>query len=105
MSNDNFHEQFYSFFEGCKKIFNEHMQRFPSCNERLVVSAGRRYVRIDKVSANGTSASVFAFVDKTNGDVLKPASYKAPAKGARGNIFDMHNGLAKITPYGPAYLR
>jgi hypothetical protein len=39
----------------------------------------------------------------TNGDVLKPASWKAPAKGARGNIFDEHNGLNRMTEYGPEY--
>ena len=32
--------------------------------------------------------SAFAFVDKKTGDVLKPASWSAPAKHARGNIFD-----------------
>lgn len=39
------------------------------------------------------------------GDVLKPASWKTPAKHARGNIFDAHNGLAACNSYGPAYLR
>ena len=43
--------------------------------------------------------SAFAFVDKATGDVLKPASWSAPAKHAA------HNGLANIGPYGPQYLR
>jgi hypothetical protein len=30
--------------------------------------------------------SVFFFVDKTTGDVFKPAGFNAPAKGARFNI-------------------
>jgi len=47
---------------------------------------------------------VWAFIDKTNGDILKPASFNAPAKHARGNIFDK-NTWKSITPYGPAYLR
>jgi hypothetical protein len=35
------------------------------------------------------------------GDLLKPASWKAPAKHSRGNIFD---GTDKWTFYGPDYL-
>ena len=60
---------------------------------------GKRYIRIT------CDRSVHAFVDKTNGDVLKPASWKAPAKHARGNIFDAKNGLGSMGPFGPAYLR
>jgi hypothetical protein len=52
----------------------------------LSVEAGRRYIRI--VRADGGSRSVYGFVDTTNGDILKPASWKAPAKHARGNIFN-----------------
>lgn len=36
------------------------------------------------------------------GDLLKPASHKAPAKHARGNIID---GTAKYGVYGPEYLK
>lgn len=45
------------------------------------------------------------------GDVLKPANYKAPAKHARGNIFDSHNGLmgsdgnSPIQWTGPHYMK
>lgn len=49
--------------------------------------------------------SAHTFVDTTNGDVLKPASWKTPAKHARGNILDEHNGLRYMSSYGPAYLR
>jgi hypothetical protein len=35
------------------------------------------------------------------GDLLKPATWKAPAKHARGNIID---GTAKWGVYGPEYL-
>jgi hypothetical protein len=40
-----------------------------------------------------------------NGDVLKAASWRAPAKHARGNIFDEYDGLRNMNEYGPAYLR
>jgi hypothetical protein len=35
------------------------------------------------------------------GDLLKPASWKSPAKHARGNIMD---GTARYSAYGPEYL-
>ena len=36
------------------------------------------------------------------GDLLKPASHKAPARHARGNIVD---GTAKWGVYGPEYIK
>jgi hypothetical protein len=50
------------------------------------VQEGQRYLKI-WMDARG-SKSVHAFVDKRNGDLLKAASWKAPAKGARGNVLD-----------------
>lgn len=35
------------------------------------------------------------------GDLLKPASWKSPAKHSRGNIID---GTARYSEYGPTYL-
>jgi hypothetical protein len=56
---------------------------------------GPRYIRI--VSVDGTTRSAFGFVDKTNGNVLKAASWKAPAKNfSRGNIFDEQHGCGRI---------
>ena len=46
--------------------------------------------------------SVFCFVDLANGNILKAASWKVPAKGARGNIA---NGASQVGFYGAAYLR
>jgi hypothetical protein len=38
------------------------------------------------------------------GDVLKAASYKTPAKHARGNIYDDSEGMASLNWTGPSYL-
>jgi hypothetical protein len=87
-----------------EKYMNEHFLVVQEIMpEVLVPEEGKRYVRVMSKSKNSNSA--WAFVDKTNGDVLKPASWKAPAKHARGNIFDQWNGMKWIGPYGPAYLR
>lgn len=105
--NYSFDEAFALWFEGAKKIRDDYMSdNFPkNPREELVYKSGRRYVKIIRRPVDGGGGSVYAFIDKSNGDVLKPASYSAPAKGARGNIFDESNGLRKVGPYGPAYLK
>ncbi len=93
-----FDEKFPTFFAGVVKMLNEHQSRVNVFQE-IALTEGKRYSKI--VVGN----SVWCFVDKTTGDVLKPASWSAPAKHARGNIADDYNGLKYLTPYGPAYLR
>ena len=97
--------EFVSFLAGCQKIIDDHRtEHFPNMKrETLEVMPGRRYFRIVKVGISQRSA--WAFIDATNGDVLKTDGWKAPAKHARGNVFDAKNGLGLISAYGPAYLR
>ena len=98
-----------SFFEGCKAIMEENYNRtdYPEeLRETLVMSYGNRYARLDRArKSDMTPSSVHVFVDVKNGDVLKAASVKAPAKHARGNIFSADNGLGCMSAYGAAYLR
>ena len=103
---ENFKEKFDSFLKGCQTIVDEYMKKnYPNLSTFvLVAETGRRYIRVMRTKGD-TNESCWAFVDQTNGNVLKPATYKAPAKHARGNIFDDKNGLGSIGPYGPAYLR
>ena len=89
-----------TFAEGCVKINLEFHKRMGySRLEEFSVSFGRRYVRIIR----GTTAH--CFVDRENGDVLKAASWKTPAKGVRGNIFDEFNGLKFMKGFGTVYLK
>jgi hypothetical protein len=55
-------------------------------DHEFFTEVGRKYIKI--VHRMGTSRSVHAFVDKTTGDVYKPASWKAPAKHVRYNLVD-----------------
>ena len=48
-------------------------------------STGRKYHKIF-MTIDGKRSSIHAFIDKTTGDVFKPASLKAPAKHARYNL-------------------
>lgn len=61
----------------------------------LKYEVGNKYVKVV------TPSSVFCFVDRTTGDVLKAASWKAPAKHARGNLF---TGKIGVTAYGAEYM-
>lgn len=63
---------------------------------------GKKYARIVECRGKELYGSAFCFVDLATGDILKSASWKAPAKGVRGNI---RNGAADVGPYGARYLR
>lgn len=88
-------------------IVNTHYTKFSSLTASVLeMSEGRRYIRVDVINDGGRGQrSVWAFIDKKTGDILKPAGYKAPAKHARGNLFDSTNGIGHLTAFGPAYLR
>ena len=93
-----------------QRMLDRHFEeKFPGQGAQLKMSQGKRYIRIASLRMqNGKvvdrQGSAWAFIDKTNGDILKPASWKKPAKHARGNVLDK-SSWKKMTPYGPQYLR
>jgi hypothetical protein len=52
---------------------------------QFTVDTGRKYHKVMMTTDDG-NRSVHAFVNKTTGEVYKPASIKAPAKGVRFNM-------------------
>jgi hypothetical protein len=70
----------------------------------LEVMDGQRYVRVVSRDS-GNSRSVYCFIDKSNGDILKAATWKAPAKHKRSNLNDEDYGLSGVGQYGAKYLR
>ena len=52
-----------------------------------------KYGRINAAPAGYQPKHVHAFVDKKTGDVFLPASWNAPAKGARYNLFQYKEAL------------
>lgn len=85
--------------------------------QTLEVDDGQKFLRIVSVTL-GNNRSSWAFVAKDDGnnkqlgnwkkgDIFKSASWKGPAKHARGNIFDLTNGATCgiKSPYGPDYLK
>lgn len=55
-------------------------------DEEFYLETGRKYYKL--VHRSGKSRSVHCFINKSNGDVLKSASWNAPAKGVRYNLLD-----------------
>lgn len=64
----------------------------------ILSEGGKKYARILKqeMEEDGNERpngrTLIGFLDLTNGDILKAASWKAPAKHPRGNIFSQANG-------------
>lgn len=103
----NFHEALDRFVAQCKVVTDAHFVTLGYGNSppAFSVDYGPRYARIVRHDGDGQGRSVHCFVDVTNGDVLKAAGWKAPAKHARGNIFAEDGGFGALTPYGVNYLR
>lgn len=69
---------------------------------------GRKYARIVETRHGGSGGSVYCFIQLDNGDILKAAGWKAPAKGKRGNIWndDCDVGIGKpADEYGSGLYR
>jgi hypothetical protein len=96
--------EFLSFIKGCQAKINTRYEETLKNLEPPVLkhNGGRRYYRIERID---NQRSAHCFIDRTNGDVLKTASWKSPAKTARGNIFNDDNGLDCMSEYGAAYLK
>ena len=93
--------QFEIWLEGVNKEFEGKVYSWSS----LVAKKGSKFIKIK------SGSSVWGFVcmydgmfqgyPVKKGDLMKPASWRAPAKHSRGNIFD---GTAKYKWTGPEYL-
>lgn len=86
------------------EVLRYYETQFPNLTPPQVkVIKGRRYYKV--ITEDGGGRSVHCFVDTTDGAVLKAASWKRPAKHARGNIWNDDNGLEAVNVYGANYLR
>ncbi|QFR55883.1 hypothetical protein JC221_237 [Yersinia phage JC221] len=74
----------------------------------VVLEKSRKYNRIVTDTRNKETGKMFeqrscaGFIDN-EGNIYKSASWKAPAKGIRGNIFDDKKGTGSITIDGFIY--
>lgn len=63
---------------------NELYRRFGEAveSEPITYDIGKKYIRIV------VGSSAYMFIERATGDIYKSASWKAPAKGARGSIWN-----------------
>jgi hypothetical protein len=79
--------------------------RFPGLSAyplTIALTYGQKRCRIVREESQ---RSVCGFVDLETGDILYPASWKAPAKHARGNVFAEDFGLSAFGDYAVKTLR
>ena len=71
---------------------------------QLEMEVGRKYIKVWSYLVSGgerlNGNSCWMFVDKNSGEVYKPASYKAPAKGVRYLITQLADNPHICDPYG-----
>lgn len=72
--------------------------------ETLEIQEAKKYYKL-WWCRDGSWSSIHSFVDKNTGEVFKPASTKAPAKHARGNVLDEDNGKSAIYPKHSPFVR
>lgn len=58
----------------------------PANHTTLTWIKGPKYTKVISEYLNGSSRSAYMFIDNSTGDIYKASSWKAPAKGIRGNI-------------------
>jgi len=70
---------------------------------QLEMEIGRKYIKVWSYLVGGerlNGRSCWMFVDKNSGEVYKPASYKAPAKGVRYLITQLADNPHICDAYG-----
>lgn len=78
-----------------------------SVYHQLEMEVGRKYIKVWELFIRDgikndldISRSCYMFIDKNTGDVYKPASHKAPAKGVRYQIETLCDDPEICDPYG-----
>tara|TARA_Y100000004_G_scaffold127727_2_gene143802 strand:+ start:584 stop:925 length:342 start_codon:yes stop_codon:yes gene_type:complete len=100
MDSADFEKAFLYWFHACRDLYESDGRK--DLGYTLYWKDGRKYRKV--IANTGNQRSVWAFIDKTNADILKPASWHTPAKGYRGNLYDPDSGLRYISWTGPMYM-
>lgn len=86
-------------FNSALKDWLARAQKIATDTSLRIDPRGKKYIRIYSM---GPGRGAFCFIEKATGDVLKAASWEAPAKHARGNIYQI--GKEGVDKYGAHYL-
>ena len=99
---------FETFVEGVQQLVNEHYSdRLYLTAPKIAVRGGSKYWKLVRREQHGDS--VYGFVRKEDGAILKAASWSAPfVKGpsaVRGYVTDPQNGMSSVDWHGVGYAR
>jgi hypothetical protein len=103
---ENFEAKLQEFIDFIQKMIDDYFANtyanIKPC--KISIMRGKKYIRVVRTTDEGRGQrSVYCFIDTTDGSIYKSASWSAPAKHARGNIFvSLSDG---VNPYGADYLR
>lgn len=92
-------------FDTALKNWLERASKIASSYTLTIDPNSRKYIRVVmclKIDPH-QQRSVFCFIEKATGNVLKAGTWKAPAKHARGNIYEI--GKEGVGEYGAHYLK
>ena len=102
-----FTDAFQNFLNLLQNFFDEYYKQCKTPEnlwKKIKTYEGGRYIKVATFYGDNCGESVYAFVEKETGAIFKPAGWKAPAKHARGNIFDQ-NPISCCNPHGVKYLK
>ena len=101
-----------AFVAGAQKVVTDHYkEKYPDfAIPEIRAEEGQKYIRVLK------NEQTYCFIAKEDGktkalgevregDVLKAATFRGPAKGARSNLFDASGGASACEWHGVRYLR
>lgn len=82
-------ERINQFCQNLEMLYSAHFAKHLSnlTPPRFLPEYGKKYARIVEEQTYGSGRHVYCFIDLENGNILKAAGWKAPAKGARGSIW------------------
>jgi hypothetical protein len=88
---DDFHLN--KFVDNINFLYYNYMDNsFPNNDRSYVeIKVCKKYIKLIQDHA------AFAFINRSNGDIYKPATWRAPAKHVRGNLFSLNNGMESIS--------
>jgi hypothetical protein len=78
---------------------------YPNIEPPVVsVEVGSKNVKVITTQP-GPSRSVFCFIRRADGAILKAAGWKGPAKHARGSIYTDDHGMSAVSESGAHYIK
>ena len=87
--------------EWCEILESKFQSTYPTNHPvKYGFKINKKYTKIIRVDSGGSS-SVHAFVDNSNMDILKAATWNSPAKGARYNLAENFDRVLEVCdPHG-----